>query len=78
MRYVGLGRFLHLLVLNSISQLMQTGGDVMHNCFVHVQGATAILKHLDYTDHEEKTFLRAMLIRQKWAAVSTPTSLVQS
>lgn len=48
---------------------MQTNVEALQNCLTHIQGATAISKHLDYTNHEEKPFLQAMLTRQKWATV---------
>lgn len=48
-------------------ELMQTNIEALPNCLAHIQGTTAILEHLDCTNLEQKPFLRAMLIRQKWA-----------
>ncbi|KAJ5560540.1 hypothetical protein N7513_002939 [Penicillium frequentans] len=42
--------------------------NALQNCFVHIQGANAILKHHNFKTDDTQTLTKVMLTRQKWAA----------
>ncbi|OJJ70244.1 hypothetical protein ASPBRDRAFT_181960 [Aspergillus brasiliensis CBS 101740] len=60
-------------------ETMQNGETVLHDCFAHIQGATAILKRQDCTGYDDKSLINAIIWRHKWAAamfvLNTPYSM---
>ncbi|KAL4912771.1 hypothetical protein BDW62DRAFT_193988 [Aspergillus aurantiobrunneus] len=48
-------------------ETMHSHATALRNCFVHVQGTTAILKHHNYDGHSDQSLIQAILTRQKWA-----------
>lgn len=52
---------------------MHGGGDALRNCFLHVQGVSAVLKQLDLGQCRDKDLVTSLLNRQKCCVVSLLT-----
>ncbi|KAL2842914.1 hypothetical protein BJY01DRAFT_216237 [Aspergillus pseudoustus] len=48
-------------------ETIQGGGNALRNCFFHVQGATAIVKHFALSQCMHKALGTAIMNRQKWS-----------
>ncbi|RAH49970.1 Zn(II)2Cys6 transcription factor domain-containing protein [Aspergillus brunneoviolaceus CBS 621.78] len=56
---------LYATIVFSAYETMHGGGDALRNCFLHVQGVSAVLKQLDLGQCRDKDLVTSLLNRQK-------------
>ncbi|KAL2813063.1 hypothetical protein BDW59DRAFT_154990 [Aspergillus cavernicola] len=59
---------LYATIILHTFETMNNSDTSLQNCFIHVQGATAIIKQYDFKGQDMDNLAKAMLTRQKWAA----------
>ncbi|KAJ5950012.1 hypothetical protein N7454_001596 [Penicillium verhagenii] len=59
---------LYATILFHTYETMYDNADALRKCFLHVQGASALIKHHDFKRDDTRALTEAMLNRQKWAA----------
>ncbi|KAL3486789.1 hypothetical protein BJX62DRAFT_246553 [Aspergillus germanicus] len=57
---------LYATIVFSSYETMNGGGSALRNCFLHVQGASAVLKQLDFGNCRDKALVTVLLNRQKY------------